>query len=392
MTPLRYDVVVVGAGPAGASAAVAAARAGARVLLIDSGDRLGGSVTAAMHRCLCGLYATAPENAAQTLNAGVQRELVQRMQHKSPAEVVPRQFGQAAVLEFPPAAWESSLAEISADAGVELRTGTRATAVHRQQRRIFSLELAGGIDGRVQSGAVIDCTGGGSILQLSGEDCMQPLDPPNTEMLGGYAIRWGGLGSDIELLRLRIPYEMNRAVASSELPDHARFAVFYPGPGKGEGVLKLAISPTEFSPDRVQSFVEATIQTLRREIPAMQSATIVESSPRAMRRDGRRLLGKYLVTEQDVLAGKKHGPEAVHACWPIETWDSQTGPSYRYPPPGDYYDIPPDALRCAAIDNLFAAGTCLSATRVAAASTRVGGICLATGAKAGEFAAEQIEN
>ena len=55
-------------------------------------------------------------------------------------------------------------------------------------------------------------------------------------------------------------------------------------------------------------------------------------SPRILPRDGLRLRGKYTVSEQDVLQAREHGPDAVHAWWPIETWDISTGPTYAYPP------------------------------------------------------------
>src|ERR1700722_12291336 len=57
----RYDLAVIGAGPAGVAAAAAAGKF-ARVILIDAAPRLGGSVTAAMHRSMCGLYAQAPSS------------------------------------------------------------------------------------------------------------------------------------------------------------------------------------------------------------------------------------------------------------------------------------------------------------------------------------------
>jgi hypothetical protein len=386
----KYDIAVVGAGAAGICAAVAAASRGARVLLIEGGARLGGSVTLAMHRCLCGLYASLPHHPSETLNGGLQRELVTRMCRQTPPAVIPRQFGKACVLEFPPTTWESCLASMCEVPGIDLRLNTRAVAVDRSGNRIVSLAVDGELTGSFAIAKLIDCSGGGSILQLLGEDVMQPMENESAQMLGGYAIRWGGLPADVEPLRLQVPYALSQAVAEEMLPPAARFATFFPGPGNGEGVLKLAIPPDGFSPGKVEPFVAGTIQVLRERIPAFSPATIIEMSPRALSREGRRLRGKYIVTEEDVLSARKHGPDAVHAWWPIEHWDAEMGPTYAYPPPGDHYDIPPEALQSGVIDNLFAAGTCLSATRAAAASTRAGGICLATGGKAGEIAAEKL--
>jgi hypothetical protein len=75
----------------------------------------------------------------------------------------------------------------------------------------------------------------------------------------------------------------------------------------------------------------------------------------------------------------------------MERWDISDGPCYLYPPAGEHYDIPQEALRSAAIENLFAAGTCISATSGASASTRASGICLATGDAAGKLAVSDFD-
>jgi hypothetical protein len=379
-----HDIVVVGAGPAGVSAASAAAATGSRVLLIEASNRLGGSVTAALHRSLCGLYSAAPTSTLDTLNAGVQRDVVRRMLRKAPDAVVTRQLGIAWVLEFPSSSWESSLSEIVSESVVDLRLNTRVTAVRREADRIQSVQLAGDDSHWIDLHALIDCTGGGQILQLLGEDAMQPAD--QSPMLGGYALRCAGLSGDPELLRLQTPYVLTQAVAKGLLPSAARFTLFNPGPGEGEGVCKFSIDPGAFSPDQVEPFVAAAFEHLQRELPAFASARIVERSPHALRRDGRRLRGRTTVTEADVLGARHRGPDSVHAWWPVERWDVATGPSYLHPPVGQHYDVPNDALRSALVENLFAAGTCVSATAGAAASLRASGICLATGEAAGKLA------
>lgn len=383
----KYNVAVIGAGPAGICAAATAARRGASVLLIDSGATLGGSVTAAMHRCLCGLYSADPVTPSNTLNDGAQRLVVKRMTFKAGLEVFPSRFGRAYVLEFPASAWETSLAHLCTEAKLDVVMQTRAIAIGREANRVISLRLAGATEETVTIGALVDCSGAGNILQLAGEDAVQPLDPASTDMLGGYAIRWAGLNGDADMMRIQVPFVLTGAVNQKVLPHAAKFATFFPGPGTGEGVLKLAIPPDAFAPEQVEPFVTGAIQVLRERCPPFSAAKIVELSPHALRRDGRRLRGKYVVTEEDVLSAKKHGSDAVRAWWPIENWDVERGPTYVYPPAGDHYDIPPHALQSAAIENLFAGGMCISATRAAAASTRAGGICLATGAKAGELAA-----
>jgi 2-polyprenyl-6-methoxyphenol hydroxylase-like FAD-dependent oxidoreductase len=378
-----YDVAVIGGGPAGVAAAAGAAKSGKNVLLVDASDRLGGAVTAAMHRSLCGLYAGAPQSPLDTLNGGTQRNIVQLMLRKEPELVQPRRFGKAWVLEFPASAWLAALADACSKPNIDLKLNSRVTAVRREGNRITAIQIDNWIDVK----ALIDCTGGGNVLQLAGDDTLLPPDPTGP-MLGGYAIRFANLTGEPEMLRLQTAYTLSQAADAGSLPPLARFTAFYPGPGYGEGVCKLAVNPDEFSDDQVKQFANAVVEHLRREVPPFRDAKIVEQSPRAQRRDGRRLRGKFIVTEDDVLSGRKIGPAAVHAWWPIERWDISQGPTYTYPPPDEHYDIPLDALRSAAVENLFACGICVSATAGAADSIRAGGICLATGDAAGRLASK----
>jgi len=389
----RYDVAIVGAGPAGVCAAAAAANASAAgVLLVESASRFGGSVTAAMHRSMCGLYSQAPKNVLDTLNGSAQRNIVQRMVCREPSKVQPRQFGKAWVLEFPVAAWESTLSEICSEAKIDLRMGTSVTAVRRQGSHLSAVQINDPTPRWIDVQAVIDCSGGGNILRLAGDDTFLPPDDDARRMLGGFSVRLAGLAGDPEIQRLQTVYALAKGVDGGMLPRLARFTAFYPGPSQGEGICKLAVNLTETSAAEAETFANQVVTYLQQQVLGFSAARMVEMSPRVLPRDGLRLRGKYIVTEQDILQATKHDPDSVHAWWPMEKWDALEGPSYAYPPIGEHYDIPDDAFRSAEIENLFAAGTCISATSAAAASTRASGICLATGDAAGRLAVSFINH
>jgi FAD dependent oxidoreductase len=388
----RFDIAIIGAGAAGIAAAAAAAQS-ASVILVEASDRLGGSVTAAMHRCMCGLYASLPKDPLDTLNGHAQRDLVRRMLRKDPTHIIPRQLGKAPVLEFPRIVWESSLADICAESKADLRLNCRLINILRENDRLTAIQIAGPDSPKwISVKVVIDCTGGGHVLKLVGDDTFQPPEGSDGRTLGGYAIRLMGLNTDPEMLRLQIPYALAKAVDAGHLPPSARFTVFYPGPGLGEGICKLAMNPAELSPAQADEFARQVIQHLIAEIPGLAGATVAEKSPRILPRDGLRLRGRYTVTEQDILEARQCDDEAVHAWWPMETWDISTGPAYAYPPIGRHYDIPSSALQSVVVANLLAAGTCLSASFAAAASTRASGICLATGDAAGRLALSCLAN
>jgi glycine/D-amino acid oxidase-like deaminating enzyme len=384
-----YDIAIVGAGAAGICAAWAAAQS-RTVLLIDASARLGGAVTAAMHRSICGLYADVPRNALDTLNADAQRDLISRIAAIAPMQTVPKQLGKAWVLEFPAPAWDSALQQMCDESSADVQLGVRATAVRRDGNRITALQIEGQNPNWIDVKAIIDCTGGGNLLQLAGQEAYQPADESTAKTLGGFAARLSNIAGDPELLRLQIPFALAKAVQGGELPNVARFTAFHPGPGPGEGVCKLAVNPSQYSEKSASDLLDQIMKVLAAEVPALSAVKILEKSPRVLPRAGLRLAGRFVVTEDDVTSARRHPGGAVHAWWPIEKWIEDQGPTYLYPPQGRHYDIPPDALRSATIENLLAAGACLSATSDAMASIRVSGICMATGAAAGRLAASIV--
>ena len=86
-------------------------------------------------------------------------------------------------------------------------------------------------------------------------------------------------------------------------------------------------------------------------------------------------------------------PDAVaRGAWPIEQWSADGVVRFKYLPSGTPYDIPATALRAARVDNLFMGGKTISADVDAIASARVMGCCLATGAAAGNLAADWLKS
>jgi len=118
---------------------------------------------------------------------------------------------------------------------------------------------------------------------------------------------------------------------------------------------------------------------LRGHLPGFEEAFISDTAPRLGVRETRRLRGRYALTEEDVLGGRKFEDGICRAAWPIELHVANGLTEWRFLDDGLWYTVPYRCLVPAAVRNLLAAGRCLSATREGFASARVIGPCMGEG-------------
>ncbi|MFN2426359.1 MAG: FAD-dependent oxidoreductase [Candidatus Binatia bacterium] len=97
-----YDVAVIGGGPAGIAAAIAAANCGAHVLLVEGNERLGGNVTQAFVHTICGLFLPSAHNATIYAHEGIPRVFAETLEDRGLAGRV-EWAGAAGLLRGPDA-------------------------------------------------------------------------------------------------------------------------------------------------------------------------------------------------------------------------------------------------------------------------------------------------
>ena len=387
---IACDVLVVGAGVAGISAAVRAAREGAHTVLIEKGDHPGGVAVAGMHRFICGLYDNGDGMPDATLNGGIASEICTRLERLEPEKKVQR-MGKVHVLPFRTRDLVSTFRSLSEEKReLEILYNTQAVSVRKDGDSIASIAAQGptgavGIFPR----AVIDCSGNGTIMQMS--DARHRLTPPDQQQLAGYTFRVEGLRDLDELLPVRVPFCLTKAVNAGVMPSYLRFTTFTPGDDPGEGYCRLNVPPAgENRDERARNDALRVHEHLSRVLSEFQGSEITEMYPGVVFREGPRVCGEYTLSAEDVLKARKFHDGAVKNAWPIELWDQGSGPSYQYLDPGDHYEIP---LRCLKVDDLsncWCAGRCISVTHEALGSTRVMGTCISLGEQAGCEAARSV--
>jgi len=387
------DVLVVGAGVAGAAASVAAARGGARTILVEKERYLGGTGFAGRFQHICGLYLNAEAIPEETLNPGLAREIAARLRSASPGKGI-KKIGQVYVLPYQYDDLQSVLTSLCyGESNIATLRGHEAVAVTLDEGEVRSVSIQG-IHGKqdIVPKMVIDCSGSGSVAALAGATF--ELTPDGERQLAGFVVHVKGLKNVDDSLSLKVPYSLAQAVKLGMFPAVTRFTTFSPGDALDEGYCKMSIAVTEpaGAEEKARVDAEGVVRYLASVLPAFEDAYVAGTSLKVLEREGRRIKGAYTLTKEDVLAARKFPDGVVRNAWPIELWDSEKGTIYRYVPRGEYYEIPFRCLMVDGIPNLLTAGRCISVTHEALGSTRVMGTCMSLGEQAGKAAAYWVRH
>jgi hypothetical protein len=369
MMEKNCDILVVGGGVSGMAAALVAARRGAKTLLVERCSQLGGMLYAGLNFPICGLFGS----DGALLNGGLSRELFCGLGGE------PKRVGRVWVWAVEPnrvVDWFSG--QLTA-LGVEVLLATELGAVREEGQWCLSAQCGEMLFGLK---ALIDCSGRGAVLQASSVELLDG-DP----VLAGFLVTYSRLSGALGMLPVQVPFVLRKAVEAGELAPALRFSTFGSGVEPGVGYLKLSLAPDILDPCSQLEKVEVV---LRREIGPFFSAVRGRCSPEVLPREGIRLRGDYLLTEQDVCNGARFDDAVVRGAWPVEHWDLERGPQWRYLADGSYYEIPARCLSNARLKNLYAAGRCISVDSGALASIRVMGTCLALGEAAAGLACEEV--
>jgi len=400
---VSYDVVVVGGGAAGLAAAVAAASAGARTALVERYGFLGGMATAGMVSTICGLYRTPPSGAPEPLNDGFPETFARRLA-TMPGCAKPVRRGRTFILPYTPFAFACLADEVTAAPRlldvylhaylVRLETGTgRVEALH-----IATWER----ETRLRARVVVDTSGDAVVAGQAGAATVTtPLSdrqlPSLVFVLQHVESEALAPGPRVALLRALVSAERDH-----RLPEGASNLMLAPSPQPGEVICKLALSGIAEELSERRDFLTAAEQKGRRcalavteflkTLPPFARAFVSHTAAQVGVRESRQVIGRYQLTREDVLSGRRFDDGVVRASWPIELWEEgRLGATYEYLEDGQTYDIPLRSLRARDVENLFVAGRCMSATHEALGSARVIGTCLAMGEAVGLAAAQQAD-
>jgi len=374
----EYEVVVCGGGPAGSCAAIAAARSGAKTMLLESAGCLGGIMTT-------GLMANIIDSQGK---GGILAELM--------AELC-RMDAAGEKKSFDVEATKFLLEQKALAAGVTIRLNTHVVAAIKGEGGKITHVVTESKSGREawKAGVVVDATGDGDVGALAG--CGFDLGSATGEIqpmsLSAMIVTPCRMPDDI-----RDTSEITKAKLYKILSDGG-CAPSYPKPTlftlDDHVALFMSTHLYGLRPDDAAGISDATIaarkeiwehvNVLRRLSPAYSKLRIGATGAYIGVREGRRIHGLYTVCLDDMLAGRAQEDGICHVSFGIDihSKDGYKNEGHRAKP----YDVPLRSLISRDVPNLMMAGRCISGDFHAHASYRVVGDAAPIGEAAGICAA-----
>ncbi len=392
----RYDVVVVGAGSAGSTAAITAARAGATTLLVDRLAFMGGTSTAVLDT----FYAFyTPGARPRRIVGGLGWEVATRLTEQGVAFERPNTYGAGTGVTYDAEALKVLWERLADDAGVDLLLHAWATGVAIDvSRRVTGVRLwTKGGERWVEAAAVVDASGDADLSHLAGAGYD---DARSTGGVQSLSTLFKVAGVDVaraSAVPKRELWALMRDAAESGAYRLPRIeGSWHRTPHDGVALVHMTRIPG-VDPVDPESLTRAELEGrrqvqeyarfLRDRVPGFERSVIVATSPSIGVRESRRVFGDYRLTREDVLEARRFPDEIALCGAPIEDHHAGGDTAWSYVAEGGVYGIPYRALLPAGLDGMLVAGRCFSATHDAHASARSMATCMAMGQAAGTAAA-----
>ena len=411
--PIRkFDVVVVGAGTAGVVAAIAAARQGAKTMLVERKGYTGGTVTeggTALHSYFNNWKAFPGAKKTQVVR-GIPQDIIDRLSKvggtSGHAEMSKGYDYDSICTAIDTELYKLVTMEMLDEAGVFIAVDTLLTGAIMDGKRVRGV-IVDSRSGReaIYAKSFVDCSAFGDLAALAGCDYKVPNDYSCCNSIGlanvdleGYikhldlyggsnqlahgirsgennkVVRFnGGLGGDFKIEAKKI------GMSSMITTVHDNYLMFIKCNFKvpGSVINRDDMSKAELEVRKRQL---KSVELFRKYVPGCEKAFMARTSPSLNIRRGRLITCDYDISHEDVIEGRHFDDDIMAYGF------HDNAPRYQIKD-GGTYGIPYKALLVAGIENLYACGMMITSDHRAHMSTRNTVCCMGQGQGAGTAAA-----
>jgi hypothetical protein len=397
----EVDVLVVGGGPAGFGAGLAAARLGARTLVVEQFNCLGGVATAGGHGHISKYD---EEGTGRRIVGGIADEMARR--------VVEGGFGSrnSHGIMFEVEGLKLLLEQMAGESKLGFLYHTFFSEAVVREGRITGAVIQNK-NGRqlIRARRVVDATGDGDVAFHAG--CPFEIGRPSDHKCQPVTLMFTIGGVDWpKVLAWRKNYQLKEVWEEAQRngdmrPFQKTVMGWWWTPTRPDQVgvnftHVIHIDSTR-AEDLTRATVEArlqayeTIAVYRKYVPGMEACYMVSTPNTIGIRESRRIMGDYVLTENDVKGQQTFADNICYGSFFVDI-HCIDGPGMDHtvwrPPTGFKYHIPYRVLLPRNMENLLTAGRCVSCTHIALGSIRVMVPCMGMGEAAGTAAALSLNS
>lgn len=379
------DVLVVGGGTAGVFAAIAAAKSGAKTLLIEKNSILGGTMTVANvnfpglffawgEQIIAGPCWEAIERTV-ALGGTVIPEISFRPKKHYHEQIKLNRFIYTAVLF-----------EMCKEAGVEVITNAMLTAVDEglDGVRVIVTKKSGAME--IESKMVIDATGDANLVEMAGYEVVKShVQQPATlqNHISGYV--YEEISSE----------DVEKALSEADLPEYITIDSLMHDLLRNKFDIHIPCADADRSEGKTKVEQDAYAMLLKlyqlcRGIKGLENIVIDFVAEETGIRETNRIVGEEIITAEDYINGKMYTDSVCYAFYPIDL-HVMNGIEQRFHEEHVVSKVPYGALIPKNAKRILCAGRCISSDTYANSGIRVEAVCMATGQVAGCAAAIAVK-
>ncbi|MGK6317643.1 FAD-dependent oxidoreductase [Neorhizobium sp. DT-125] len=376
---LRADICVVGAGIAGISAALEAARLGKKVVIVDGQAALGGQAVNSIIATFCGLFSNGTHGYQFTY--GVADRLLAHLESQDQS-IYYRHGPNTTVVYYDEVVLGRWMEQSVLEAGIEVVLGATILDVHVEGRRVVQTDFMtryGGVS--IEATGWVEASGDAALVWQAGFACRQP---EKGGVFGTQMVVLENIDEAKQPTRYEIADRMKEKAASYGLL--RREGLGFTIPGRGIAAMNMThvetpLDPVEASKKALEGKEQASraVQFLKDEFPECFGNARIRSFGLPGIRQTRWIAGSHHLTVDEIRAGTRFDDAVARTAWPIELHDHGDGHHWITFDEDHAHYIPLGSLTPDECDNVAAAGRCIDADSAALSSVRVMGPCIAMG-------------